>query len=65
MEKIIFKTQYKYHDRKTKAYYVWCKYRKIIKGKVLDVGADQCYLKKYLGNKANYIGIGLSSDKLD
>lgn len=60
-----FKTNFKYYNRKSKAYYIWEKYLKILKGNVLDVGADQCYLKEHLGNKVNYIGIGLNSDKID
>jgi len=54
-----FHTDYQYRDRQTKAKYVWLKYKEILKGKILDVGADQCYLKKYLGEFAQYLGIGL------
>lgn len=60
-----FKTNFKYYNRKSKAYYIWEKYFKILNGNILDIGADQCYLKEHLGNKANYIGIGLNSDKID
>ena len=60
-----FKTNYVYTDRRTKSRYVYLKYQSILVGNILDVGADQCYLKEHLGNEANYIGIGLSSDKLD
>ena len=60
-----FHTNFVYTDRQTKAYYVYLKYQPILVGNILDVGADQCYLKEHLGNKVNYIGIGLSSDKLD
>jgi len=60
-----FKTNFVYTDRQTKAHYVYLKYQPILVGNILDVGADQCYFKEHLGNKANYIGIGLSSDKLD
>ena len=60
-----FKTDFVYTDRQTKAHYVYLKYQPILVGNVLDIGADQCYLKKYLGNKTKYIGIGLSSDKVD
>jgi SAM-dependent methyltransferase len=60
-----FHTNFVYTDRQTKARYVYLKYQPILVGNVLDIGADQCYLKKYLGNKANYIGIGLSSDEVD
>jgi SAM-dependent methyltransferase len=60
-----FHTNFVYTDRQTKAHHVYLKYQPILVGNILDIGADQCYLKKYLGNKANYIGIGLSSDKVD
>lgn len=60
-----FKTNFVYTDRQTKAHYVYLKYQPILVGNILDVGADQCYLKEHLGNKANYIGIGLNSDKID
>lgn len=60
-----FHTNFVYTDRQTKAHYVYLKYQPVLVGNILDVGADQCYLKERLGNKVNYIGIGLSSDKLD
>ena len=60
-----FETNFIYTNRKTKARYTYLKYQPILVGNILDVGADQCYLKEQLDNKANYIGIGLSSDKLD
>jgi len=54
-----FTTEYIYKDRETKALYVWKKYQQILKGNILDVGADQCYLKEYLNSDTEYIGIGL------
>lgn len=60
-----FKTNYIYTDRRTKARYVYQKYRSILVGNILDVGADQCYLKDYLGDNANYVGAGLCSNNLD
>jgi len=35
-------------DRESKAEYLYSKYKDIFKGKVLDVGADQCFLKQHL-----------------
>ena len=32
-------------DRETKARYAWLVYRPILKGRILDAGADECYLK--------------------
>lgn len=55
-----FHTEYHYTDRETKAKYVWHKYESILNGrKILDVGADECYLRQYLDEKATYWGIGL------
>ena len=55
-----YKSDYKYFDRSTKAKYVWLKYGPILKGRsILDVGADECYLKKYIGKETQYFGIGL------
>ena len=54
-----FYTDYRFTDRQTKAKYVWLKYRPILKGRILDVGADQRYLKQHLGEDTKYWGIGL------
>jgi SAM-dependent methyltransferase len=55
-----FRTDYKFTDRETKSKYVWLKYQHILQSqKILDVGADKCYLKQYLDEKAEYWGIGL------
>ncbi len=55
-----FHTDYIYTDRETKARYVWLKYQSILRGrKILDVGADECYLKQHLDENAQYLGIGL------
>lgn len=55
----MFHTNHRYADRETKAKYVWLKYRSILKGRILDIGADECYLKQYLPADAEYWGIGL------
>ena len=55
----VFQTDYRYTDRETKAKYVWLKYEPILKGRLLDVGADECSLKQHLGEDASYWGIGL------
>jgi SAM-dependent methyltransferase len=52
-----------YHDRKSKALYVWNKYRPYLHGRsILDVGADKCYLKDHLDSKSSYWGIGLGGE---
>lgn len=56
-----FQTTFIPHDRKTKAKYVWLKYKEILHGKILDVGADEQYLKQYLSNNDQYVGIGLGN----
>lgn len=53
----------KYHDRKTKASYVYDKYSAIMAGRVLDVGSDQCYLKNHLDDSIEYVGIGLGGEE--
>lgn len=42
----IFHTGYHYTDRESKAKYVWLKYQPILKGHILDVGADECYRRR-------------------
>jgi SAM-dependent methyltransferase len=55
-----FHTNYKFTDRETKSKYVWLKYQTILQAqKILDVGADKCYLKRHLDESATYWGIGL------
>ena len=54
-----FHTDFKYTSRKDKPEYVWRKYGEILRGRILDVGADECGLKKFLPEGAEYIGIGL------
>ena len=48
-----------YAGRADKAEEVWRIYRQYLEGKkVLDVGADECYLKKYVTERGSYLGIG-------
>lgn len=54
-----FKTGRSYKDRQSKAAYVHDKYKDILSGRVLDVGADNCYLRDLLGAGADYTGIGI------
>lgn len=56
-----FHTSYSYYDRKSKAKFVWNKYKNLLKGRILDIGADQCFLKEYLKEDTYYVGIGLSN----
>lgn len=58
----LFHTDFKFTDRTTKANYVWLKYGSILKGRILDVGADECHLKTYLPVNTQYIGIGLGGN---
>lgn len=53
-----FQTGFRYFDRKTKARYVFEKYGQILKGEILDVGADACHLREHLGKGVKYTGIG-------
>lgn len=55
-----FRTEYRYVDRETKSRYVWLKYQEILRARrILDVGADNCYLKAHIDPAATYWGIGL------
>jgi SAM-dependent methyltransferase len=55
-----FHTQLGYVDRETKAAHVYSKYGALLKGTVLDVGADAQYLKPYVEeNGGEYLGVGL------
>lgn len=54
-----FHTEYKYTSREDKPEYVWRKYRELLQGRILDVGADECGLRQYLPEGTEYIGIGL------
>lgn len=55
-----FRTNYQYTDRQTKSKYVWLKYQPILHGRrILDVGADECYLRQHVDEQASYWGIGL------
>lgn len=59
---VIFQTDFRFTDRKTKFKYVWLKYQSILQGKILDVGADECHLKPYLSKDTEYLGIGLGGN---
>ncbi|MFX0197074.1 MAG: class I SAM-dependent methyltransferase [Candidatus Hodarchaeota archaeon] len=54
-----FYTDFQYTCREDKPRYVWEKYRAILKGKILDVGADECGLRWFLPEGTDYMGIGL------
>lgn len=60
----MFNTNQSYIDRKTKAQFVFDKYQSILIGDILDVGADQAYLKPLLTPETNYIGIDLNASEL-
>lgn len=55
-----FATQKSYSDRASKADYVFDKYKDILKGRILDVGADRGYLKSLIGGAGDYTGIDVS-----
>ena len=58
-----FSTSFCYQDRRTKAEYVWRKYRSVLEGRrILDVGADQQHLKSHLDSQAEYVGVGLGGE---
>lgn len=56
---MIFPTDLDYGDRRSKARYVWEKYRTILEGRILDVGADECHLRDHLPPGTEYVGVGV------
>lgn len=55
-----FKTDYKYLSRKDKGRYVCLKYKKILKGKILDIGCSkERSLEKELPKEVKYIGLDI------
>jgi len=56
---LLFDSDFRYTDRISKAEYVWRKYAPILRGAtILDVGGDECYLKRHLDPHARYWGVG-------
>lgn len=53
-----FQTDFVFRDRASKARYVWLKYRPILAGRILDVGADECQLRRELPEGCDYTGVG-------
>lgn len=56
-----FRTDLRYVDRETKPAYVADKYRAILRGRVLDVGADGAQLQRALPAGTEYVGIGIGA----
>jgi len=54
-----FATDFRYHDRASKPRYVVEKYRPLLRGAVLDVGADGSQLQRALPDGCEYTGIGI------
>lgn len=48
-----------YTCREEKAPYIAAKYRDLLGGSVLDVGCDQCYLKRHIARPDLYVGVDL------
>lgn len=57
-----FSNNIKYTDRQSKSRFVYEKYKDILKGKILDVGADELYLKNHLSADTEYKGIGFGDN---
>jgi hypothetical protein len=57
-----FSTNIKYTDRQSKSRFVFEKYKDILKGRILDVGADELYLKNHLPKGIEYKGIGFGDN---
>lgn len=57
-----FETKLNYTCREDKMAYVYDKYKELFSKSVLDVGADECHLMKFLEENVEYKGIGLGTD---
>jgi hypothetical protein len=57
-----YQTDFHFADRESKAEYVWRKYESLLKGRILDVGADECHLRSYLDQGSEYLGVGLGGN---
>jgi len=57
-----FETQLQFNDRRTKAAYIFDKYKALLSGRLLDVGADQQHLAEHLKANAEYVGVGLGGN---
>ena len=54
-----FSTKFKITSRNDKMSYVYDKYKEILVNSVLDIGADECLLRKELPSNVVYQGVGL------
>ena len=52
-------TDFVYKSREDKPEYVWRKYSTLLTGRILDVGADRCGLKRFLPPGTEYLSVGL------
>ena len=57
-----FHTSFIYHNREDRAKYIWLKYKTILQGRILDVGADKGYLGSYLPSECQYTTVGLEPE---
>lgn len=57
-----FSINHLYTDRQSKAAYVWEKYQSILTESVLDVGADERFLKSHLSQPKKYMGVGIGGN---
>ncbi|MCA8969606.1 MAG: class I SAM-dependent methyltransferase [Planctomycetes bacterium] len=56
-----FVTSVRYHDRESKPLYVVDKYMPLLRGRVLDVGADGAQMARALPSDCEYTGIGIGA----
>jgi len=54
-----FHTDFVFTDRESKGKYVALRYESILRGEVLDVGADEGHIAKHLPAGVSYTGVGL------
>jgi len=59
---MLFSSNIACENRASRMDYVYDKYKDILTKTVLDVGADECHLKKLLNKDVEYTGVGIGSN---
>lgn len=52
------------NSRESKAAFVYGRYRPILQGRIIDIGADQCYLRNHLPPTTEYVPVGRGDHEL-
>ncbi|WP_160162738.1 class I SAM-dependent methyltransferase [Magnetococcus marinus] len=57
-----YHTNFTFHDRVSRAEYIWRKYTPLLQESVLDLGAWQCHLRHHVPATAHYVGVDLDTE---